>query len=294
VGRIAEVMETLDYRKFRDKGPEDRVPWLGPALSLLFQDGVYEGRYLQEWLAGQLATVGVHTFRDLRITERADPGSDLPPARRYRFVAVATDVTRGRLAALPWQYSDYGLTADEVQVVDAVRASMSIPFFFEPVKLKPRDGRESVLVDGGLLSNFPVELFDRRDNRPPRWPTFGIKLSARETVWPERVVRGPVGLARAMLETMIGHADRVHVDDPDVVERTIFIDTMGVRATDFGLSRQTARQLYANGRTAAEKFLDSWDWAAYLARRTARANGEPIPEPRAERVPEPPGERVPE
>ena len=33
-------------------------------------------------------------------------------------------------------------------------------------------------VDGGLLSNFPVEVFDRSDGQPQRWPTIGIKLSA--------------------------------------------------------------------------------------------------------------------
>ncbi|KAE8764008.1 patatin-like phospholipase family protein [Georgenia thermotolerans] len=271
--RIAELVEALDYRKFRDRGPEDLVPVLGPAVSLLFQDGVYEGRYLKEWLTARLAEQSVHTFADLRITD--DPGTALPPERRFRFVAVATDVTRGRLVALPWEYDQYGLTADAVPVEDAVRASMSIPFFFEPVKLRPPAGRERVLVDGGLLSNFPVQLFDRRDDRPPRWPTFGIKLSARQSVWPERDVRGPAGLARAMLETLIGHADRVHVEDPDVVERTIFVDTLGVRATDFDLDRDTARRLFANGRAAAEQFLQSWDWDAYLAGRTAR---ERVPE----------------
>ncbi len=30
-----------------------------------------------------------------------------------------------------------------------------------------------------MLSNFPIEVFDRTDGKPPRWPTFGIKLSAR-------------------------------------------------------------------------------------------------------------------
>jgi len=42
---------------------------------------------------------------------------------------------------------------------------MSIPFFYEPVRLK-----RSVLVDGGVLSNFPIDVFDRH-NGMPRWPT---------------------------------------------------------------------------------------------------------------------------
>ena len=60
---------------------------------------------------------------------------------------------------------------------------MSIPFFYEPVRFTGRDaeGKQAVsyMVDGGMLSNFPVDVFDRTDGKAPRWPTFGIKLSAR-------------------------------------------------------------------------------------------------------------------
>ena len=47
--------------------------------------------------------------------------------------------------------------------------SMSIPFFFEPVVHK-----KSYFVDGGILSNFPVWLFDSPGI--PEWPTFGFKF----------------------------------------------------------------------------------------------------------------------
>ena len=65
---------------------------------------------------------------------------------------------------------------------------MSIPFFYEPVRFTGRDdqGKEvqSYMVDGGMLSNFPIEVFDRTDGKPPRWPTFGIKLSAQADAAP--------------------------------------------------------------------------------------------------------------
>ncbi len=44
-----------------------------------------------------------------------------------------SDITRGQLVRLPWDYDFYGQNRDEQDVVEAVRASMSIPFFFEPV-----------------------------------------------------------------------------------------------------------------------------------------------------------------
>ena len=54
-----------------------------------------------------------------------------------------------------------------------------------------------------------------------------------------------------MVTTMTGFYDRMHIDRADVVARTIFVDTFGVKATDFALSDETAERLYESGRKAA-------------------------------------------
>lgn len=278
---LAEIMRGLDYQKFRDGNMVDHLGAFGRAMSLLFEQGVYQGDYLKQWLAEVLAHHGVATFGDLCID---DPGGTLPPERCFRLVVMASDLSRGRLARLPWEYDRYGLDAREVPVVDAVRASMSIPFFYEPVKLTDRAaGEETWLVDGGMLSNFPVDVFDRTDGQPPRWPTFGIKLSARPAAAQTRInrVHDTMSLTRAMVGTMTGFFDRMHLDDPAVVARTVFVDTMGVKSTDFDIDRATQQQLYDNGRRAAERFLDGadgqpgWDFEAYVARFRAPATTEP-------------------
>lgn len=279
---LVDIMKGLDYRRFQDRSWVDRIPFIGQGLSLVLDKGLYEGRYLRTWVDERLAERGEQTFRALRITPEHDPGSDLPPEKSYRLTVIVSDVTCGLMRCFPADYERYGLEADDVRVADAVRASASIPFFFEPVTLKDVQAkRDVVLVDGGMLSNFPVQVFDRRDGRKPRWPTFGIKLSAQVPAGTEQFrVHGPASLSLALLKTLIGHTDRAHMNDPDVVERTIFVDTDGVRATDFDLDRATAERLYENGRAAARKFLDSWDWDAYLARRTARLGAGPaIPQP---------------
>ena len=102
-------------------------------LSLAVDGGMYEGARLHDWLHGVLADLGVHTFADLR---EDDPDSSLPPAHAYRLVVLASDLSRRRLVRLPWDYPDYGLDPDEMAVSDAVRASASIPFFFEPVTMR--------------------------------------------------------------------------------------------------------------------------------------------------------------
>jgi NTE family protein len=271
-GELREIMEGLDYLQFKDKGLLDRFGLLGKGLSLLLENGVYEGAHLSQWLAGLLEQRGAATFGDLRID---DPGSSLPEDRRYRLVVMASDISCGRLRRLPWDFREcYDLDPDGCPVSESVRASMSIPFFYEPFRLeyvrhdeKGDHPEEVVLVDGGMLSNFPVDVFDRTDGRAPRWPTFGIKLSARPTAEePPQDVSGPLGLVRAMVRTMTSFHDQLHLDAEDVLARTIFVDTTGVKATDFDLDRPTQQRLYDNGRAAAAKFLESWDFDAYKAR----------------------------
>jgi len=47
----------------------------------------------------------------------------------------------------------------------------------------------------------------------------------------------------------------MHLNDPAVIKRTIFVDTFGVNATDFSIDKQTQQKLFDSGRAAAERFL---------------------------------------
>jgi NTE family protein len=275
--RMAEIMSTLDYRRFADRSLLDHVPLAGPLASLFLENGVFEGHELEQWLGNLLTKeCGIESFGDLAID---DPGTSLPPERRFRLVVTATDVTRGELVRFPWDFQDtYGLDAVRQPVVDAVRASMSIPFFYEPTTLKAAGGTRSTLVDGGLLSNFPIDLFDRTDGAPPRWPTFGIKLLPRLPVDAAKILpiagllkHGPVALAADLAMTAVVGRDQAHLAKPWVKVRTIQVDTAGVSPVDFGLSREQAAALFASGEAAATRFLAGWSWEEYLA--TFRTGG---------------------
>ncbi len=269
--QLEATMRSVDYSRFKDEGTLDRLGPLGKAASLVVESGIYEGRYLRAWLADLLAAQGVRTFSDLFLD---DPGSDVPAERAYRLVVMASDLSHQRLRRLPWDYPMFGMQAPDVPVADAVRASMSMPFFYEPVKVRDEQaGTETWLVDGGMLSNFPVDVFDRHDGIVPRWPTFGIKLSSRAKALDVGAppVHGTIGMTRAMISTMTGFFDHLHLDDPSVMARTIFVDTLGVHSTDFDLDDATQQALFASGQAAARAFLDGadgkpgWDFARYLA-----------------------------
>jgi NTE family protein len=259
--RLRELVEGLDYRRFLDKDVLDRVPLIGPPLSLVLENGYAEGDYFVEWLTRRLAELGVRTFADLRIDD--DPGADPRPEHRWRLVVMAADVSRGELLRLPWDYRRYGLDPDEQPVADAVRASISVPYLFEPYRLRYAAG-ESSLVDGGLVSNYPIDVFDRTDGQPPRWPTVGVTLIPRlpaadtKLVPPLRALRLLPGfrfLEQVVVTAVVGR-DQGYLAQPWVRDRSIEVDSLGVNPFDFTIGPQTVERLYQSGRRAASEFFE--------------------------------------
>lgn len=270
--RLDDIARSLDYTRFRDRGRVGRtlaMVGLGPlanALAIGLHKGIYRNQHLEDWLGGVLADLGVRTFGDLRLPP--DPEGDLEEDRRYGFVVLVSDVSRRRLARLPWDYPAYGLEPDEQSVARAVRASSAIPFYFRPVTLRAgRSYGSSTLVDGGMLSNYPITIFDRTDARPPRWPTIGVRLSPRELRPPRTdAVRGPVSLAFAVVGTMMQAADVMHIYESCNVERSMFIDPGTITAVDFDITDEQRDGLLAAGTRAAEEFLRTWNFDRWLSR----------------------------
>ena len=267
---VKELALSLDYRKFLDPGPLESVPLLGPSLALVRGSGVYRGDYVHDWVRSQLKSLGVNTFGDLAVDDAV-----LPPERRYKLVVTVADVTTGQLVRLPWDYRRvYGLDPDEQLVADAVRASMSIPFFFKAATLQSTAGLTSTLVDGGLLSNFPIDSLDRTDGKRPRWPTFGVTLLPNLPAGNDDVIPalralnllGSTKLLEDVLTTMVVGRDQAYLNQPWVSARAIRVDSTDVGFLNFGISERQKQALYAKGFAAAEEFLSTWDWTDYVAR----------------------------
>jgi NTE family protein len=286
---ISDYLGQLQFDSFLREGRlrhlagKMHLATVADAATLMTQMGLYSGDYLAEWLTPILKGLGVATFADLRITD--DPGMSLPEDHQYTLVVHASDISRGELVRLPWDFGYYGVEAETQDVVAAVRASMSIPFFFEPVrfaskpatvKVRQPDGAfvdqaypggEVTWVDGGMLANFPIDAFDRVDNGPSRWPTIGIKLSAQPLEMAKDVpAENTLAEAFRCLQTMLNEWDRYHVDQT-TADRTIFVDNrvtsmvdgkpevIAVSATDFHLTADLQRQLFLNGASAATQFV---------------------------------------
>lgn len=266
--QVKELALSVPLRTWRDAAAP--IPLLGPAWGFLRDSGLYRGDVAHDWIRGELKNLGVSTWGDL-----AYGHENLLAERRYRAVVSVTDVTTGQLVRLPWDYRRvYGLDPDEQSVADAGRASMSVPFFYRPVTLTGAGGRRSTLVDGGVLSNFPIYTFDRLDGRPPLWPTFGVTVVPElsggiDSMVPSlRSLRlfGQSRLLEDLISTLlIGH-DQTYLNQPWVSVRAIRVNPTDVSVLDFGISADRLEELYDNGYAAAQQFLSSWDWSAYLQR----------------------------
>jgi NTE family protein len=154
---IIDVVNATPVQRLND----GRFIFFGGTHRLITQYGWYRGdefsTYLSELVARKtqkpnltlgelhaLAQKVPHYFRDLYTT--------------------GTNLTTQRVQVFSYE------TNPTMRVADAVRISMSIPLYFRAVLLDalgnvitgdPAPGQPTqVLVDGGLLANYPVDLFD--------------------------------------------------------------------------------------------------------------------------------------
>jgi NTE family protein len=273
---IKKILADAQYRRFADYGLGGRV--IGGALNAVRSRSLAPGRYFKDWLLERLAESPLARelgeedlrFRHLRRTdlparEEVPDVSDVQYERaKYRLHVIASDVTAGRMIVVPDQIEQYedehgnAFGKDDLRVVDAVRMSMSYPYLYEPVRVF-RDGRPYYIVDGGLLSNFPIWLFDGAN---PRRPTYGFRLhggATPEEPLPYRTIPRPlwpVPLIKAMFFSAMEAWDREHLGGA-AYARTVSIPTHDVKTTDFNLSADTAQALYSWGEEAARRFFKS-------------------------------------
>jgi NTE family protein len=266
---IQQIVAGQDFTRFMDKGWEDRYPAaISLPLSILKDQGIYEGEYLLNLMKDLLSVKGVRTFHDLVVPEFADD-----PRYKYKVQVIASDITEKRMLVLPRDAESLGIDPDELGVAEAVRMSMSFPIFFEPYRhLNPKTKKEHLIVDGGLLSNFPIWLFDAEGK--PEWPTFGLRLVEAENrvslgerlptmKFAGRALDPLVDYLMDLVSTALEAHDRLYIES-DNFARTIPIPTLGISTLDFQLPHEKTTALFESGRRAAKNFLTTWDFDRYI------------------------------
>ena len=251
---IKKLMLQLDFKKIADKN-RFNIPIFSNFCNLIFKKGIFKGDYLKNWideaLSNKLSLKRERkvTFGDLIIPE--EKGillNNNKYKRKYKLHIIATDISHGKMLILPEDIAEYGINPDDLEVSLAIRMSMSIPYFFQPVNLNNvNTNKKSLIVDGGVLSNYPVWIFDV--NGIPRWPTIGFKLGGNKEIR-EHKITNILNFTSSIIETMLEAQDDIHIREMDYL-RTVKINTLDIKTTDFNISNKKIMDLYNSGEICA-------------------------------------------
>ncbi|GAF23215.1 MULTISPECIES: patatin-like phospholipase family protein [Shouchella] len=247
---INEQLKVLNFKDLRGKNWVNHIPFVGNFINLVFYLGMYKNDYIDVWLEELLRRKNIRTF------------ADLPPEK---LKIIASDISSGQMIIFPDDLNRYGMKPSDVTIAQAVRMSTSIPFFYRPARWKLANKSKAYIVDGGLLSNFPIWLFDVEN---PRYPTFGFRF-LKDRIEGDAIIPTPIHLAQNIVKTMMQAHDMRHLSD-ETRDRTIQIYTDSITATDFLLTDEQSDYLFESGYQAAELFLSTWDFDAHKQLRSRK------------------------
>lgn len=267
-----------------------RMVWrLTQALDEFVDLGLHPGEAVYRWLSTTIARMGIISAADLerRMTTcpaglRTREGDDLrgAAAQLFRLAVITVDLRTETRLELPRMAKLLWARPEDVDPAWFVRASMSVPLFYAPVRISPIPQGEAAarrwealtgytgpvpdectLVDGGLISNFPIDVFHRRQKRAHN-PTFGVKLA------PFRGANPPISHVHDLLGACFRAASHSRDDDvilrnPDFKALVAVIDTAGFNWLDFSMSPAQKLALFTRGAAAAGRFLQGFDWPRY-------------------------------
>jgi NTE family protein len=238
-------LEAFDFAKLADYGGPFGV---GRIENLILRDALTRGKALTHFIETLL---------------REAPR----PAQKFgelggRLRVIGSDLAHIRMVIFPDDVSLYvdkegnALDPDEFPISEAVRISAGYPYFFPPLKLRDAaTGKEGVLVDGGVVSPYPVFLFDTPQPRHPTWGFHLFSGSAPEHPSYQQIggLGWPVDMLEAILETSMNALDTVAMKA--FGNRTVAIPTGSVPTLEFSLSETQKEFLYDSGYQAAKAFF---------------------------------------
>jgi NTE family protein len=277
---IKNILWEMDFRNFLD----DSWGLIRDIDRLRTEYGWYKGGFFRDWigkLIQQKTGNSESTFADIEA---------LKVNNSFRSLYfMGTNISTGFSEVFSAEHTP-GMC-----VADAVRISMSIPFFFAA----PRGYRGDVYTDGGVTDNYPIKLFDRQrylETANALEPDYykkinlGLQESARamhgrpiekhvynkeslgfrldnqaeislfrdQAEPPKRKIDDLFDFSIALIAALYGLQDNSHLHGDDW-QRTIYIDTLDVGSLDFSLSEERKQALFDSGKKGTEAYFAWYD-----------------------------------
>jgi NTE family protein len=130
------------------------------------------------------------------------------------------------------------INTPNMKVLLALRMSISIPFFYTPVCYKDKH-----YIDGGILDNFPLHLFSKKDNR-----VLGIRINDRQ-----QSIDNIEDYTISIIQMLIGQIDKLKTFEKD--HRVIEISTEDIHVIQFDLDNEKKRKLIDIGYDICKNYL---------------------------------------
>lgn len=248
---LKELLLNIKFTDFYEKNKLSLLPFVGPTISLFKNKGLFSGNNIEKYLNTLYKSKGKTKFKDISVNGKSP------------LKIIASDITNKKLLVLPDDLKNYNIDPLEFEISKAVRMSISIPFYFNPVILK-HGKEESYIVDGGILSNFPIWLFDVKGI--PKWPTFGLKLLSDNDLKKTPPNKSNlITYSCDIIDTLFANSDESFLKNKDSI-RTIKIRTYNIGTVDFSISKEQYLTLFNSGYVSAKNFFSTWNFNSYISR----------------------------
>ncbi len=216
---------------------------------------------------------------------------------KSEYIVVTTDINAKIKVELPTMANLYWSEEElkHISPAEFVRASMSVPFFFEPFQKTINKNDDSVkyawkfwmntekeniypvgvFIDGGSISNFPIDLFHDSEVFYPRMPLFGVQLTSNSDIasskvkTSEQIMKTPFSFAGNIISTIQGFNDK------SFLTKHTFYHLYSIQTVNCGdsswlnffMKREEKEDLFNRGFQAALDFLNNFDWQKYKCER---------------------------
>lgn len=223
---IVNVLGNTNFKKFQDD--------LNP-LKLTKKYGLYRGEKLLKWVQDIIHQKTGN--KDLTFAELENQG--------YKTLKVfASDLNTTSLTEFSCDKTP------NVKIAESIRASMSIPLFFDAWKFPDEQPNNHIYVDGGVLYNYPITAFGDLDK------TLGFFIDINEL---------DDGLDFNDVSSYLKHLFRTVLNAQDVDffktlesdKTTVIIKNKGIAITNFNLTKEQKDVLYLEGKNATLNYFKS-------------------------------------
>jgi NTE family protein len=230
---IFDISAQTNFKSFEDGRLLDKI-------NVAKHYGINPGDEFLKWITEKITRKGLPagaTFKDFKDAGFLD------------LHVFATDLNTCSLKAFSVEETP------DVCVAEAIRASMSIPLFFEAYKFRNNNPDSHIYVDGGVVFNYPLACFD---NGYENKETLGLFVGELDGQEPDnkldfyhfiQYTKALIGAVLAAQNINIKH-------DLEDMSRTIVISSCGVSPTNFSLTFSDKMRLFEAGRTAVINYFN--------------------------------------